>query len=1090
MFQTTFKVLRTNFWRKHLKTHIIFNKTLHRSRNYSGLAALHYNRSSVQHFKSTESTCLCLSRLFVYAKCTYSSGNILSGDVTELQKTQHERELKQIVELFPQPRVTLNELTSKTPQKIFEIHYKQISSAPKGRRKAAVNNDWICTYSFIWPEKMKFESTAISKRQAAEKAATQALHWLYYNKRIDKKGSPIYDEVVLDELKTNLNEAIHISISDNSVERIDRIWKDYEEGIKGIYETTIKKAKHYTTQSPMVLTRDSTIDEDDFSADESGIGSDNEIATMSELKVQTHPVYGKTISPPSAATLARREQALRQKFEHYDEALTPLPIDEYSDKIISAIENAQVTVIVGAAGCGKSTRAPAAVLRHWGAKTTAIVSEPRRVAAIGLAERVASELGEDVGESIGYHVRLYTKPPRPPGGSVLYCTSGVLLKRLQANPGLEGCSHVFIDEAHERDVNTDLTLLLLKRAVDINPQLKVVIMSATLDTEVFTRYFASCPVVDVPGRTFPVEVFNLEDVQKKFGLRLQNTLENCKKEEGKPMVNCQEVAEVIKSVDKTQGEGAILVFLPGWAEIKLTKQILDEYYGRSNLHMILPVHSRLSTTEQTKMFAKPPPGIRKVVLATNIAETSITIPDIVYVIDSGAHKENRIREGTGTASLETVWVSQASAKQRSGRAGRVQPGYCYRLYTKEKEADLAPHTTPEILRIPLEQTVLDCKTYAPDDKIEDFLSQLPEPPTKKAIQFAVKDLVDLGALTPSEHVTRLGNLLSTLGLHPRLGCSLLHGSVIGCLVAAANVLTHCSDNVELFRNAADRREEIREIKSKFSDTSDHAVLHSIQDEFEYTAEENGCRGVDEWCDKYGLRKDRLSYVKSLSNLHLEQLLKSGFVGPNPDLQELNRFTYIDELMIAVLLSGTNSILRTRKQVRTKGKLKTAVSLFTSKGDRAHIGGESVNYGITKRTNKTQLLAFFGGYHSVERRALVVHKTSLITPHAALLFCKEELKKETVNNNDEDVTTLSLPRHRLQVQIPTSQADHILKAKEMLWTTFQYYIDRDLKNVDYEETVDVSRFKIRLIKAIGRILVEAHREYIQGKTKEENIEEFR
>ncbi|KAM3962195.1 LOW QUALITY PROTEIN: ATP-dependent RNA helicase DHX30 [Aphomia sociella] len=1034
---------------------------------------------------------MCQQHLFIHPiNKKYYSKNILDGDVTELNKNQHERELKKLIELFPQPRVTLNELTTKTPQKIFDIHYKQISLAPKGgRKKAAVNNDWMCTYSFIWPDKMKFESTAISKRQAAEKAATQALHWLYYNKRIDNKGCPIYDTVVLDELRSNLKESIQVTISDNAAERIERIWNDYENGIRDIYEATFRNAKHYSVQSPGMLTRDSSIDEDDFSDAETGSADDN-MADTSELKVQLHPVYGKSISPPTSSTLARRERELREKFLEYDEALTPLPIDVYSDKITSTIENSRVTVIVGAAGCGKSTRAPAAVLRRWGAGTTAIVSEPRRVAAIGLAERVANELGEEVGKSIGYHVRLHAKPPKPPGGSVLYCTSGVLLRRLHANPGLEGCSHVFIDEAHERDVNTDVTLLLLRRAIHINPRLKVIIMSATLDTEVFTRYFESCPVVDVPGRTFPVDVFHLEDIKKKFSLQLHSTMENCKKEDAKPAVNCQEVAQVIKSIDKTQGEGAILVFLPGWAEIKLTKLILDEYYGQSSVHMILPVHSRLSTTEQTKMFSKPPP-VRKVVLATNIAETSITIPDVVYVVDSGAHKENRIREGTGTASLETVWVSRAGAKQRSGRAGRVQPGHCYRLYTKEKEADFASHTTPEILRIPLEQTVLDCKTYAPDDKVEDFLSELPEPPSKKAIQFAVNDLVDLGALTSSEHLTRLGSLLSTLSLHPRLGTVVLHAAVAGCLLPAANVATHCADNVELFRNAADRREEIRDIKRKYNDTSDHAVLHYIQEEFERTASERGWSRVDEWCDKYGLRKDRLGYVKSLSNLHLEQLLKSGFVGPTSDdiIEELNQFSYVDELLVGVLLSGTNSLLTTRKLVRTKGKLKTDVGLFTSAGDRAHIGGESVNYGITKRSNKTQLLGFFGGYHSTERRALVVYKTSLLSPHTALLFSKGDLKKETIIE-DVDSSILSLRRHKLRVHAPSSQADHILKAKEMLWATLQYYIDRDIKNIDYEEFRNVSKFKTRLFKVIGRVLVEANREYVQGKSREEDLEEFR
>ncbi|XP_072946237.1 ATP-dependent RNA helicase DHX30-like [Epargyreus clarus] len=975
-----------------------------------------------------------------------------------------------IKELFPEPRVTLHELSTKTPEKVFDVHYKQIATVPKGtKKKVAINNDWTCTYSFIWPEKTKFESTAVSKRQAAEKAATQALHWLYTSNRIDKHGNPIYRKDVLNELRSTINNPIIASISENSVERIERIWADYETDIKSIYARTLDEANKKFFSPPALLKKDSTIDEDD--PEDTFISEDKE--DISEVKTQMHPVFGKIVKPPSEEALARRERVLKLKFEHYDESLVALPIDQYAEEIASTLNNNRVAVIVGAAGCGKSTRAPAMILRHCGANTTAIVSEPRRVAAMGLAQRVADELGEEVGESIGYQIRLHAKPPKVNAGAILYCTSGVLLRRLQMNPGLEGCTHVFIDEAHERDVNTDITLLLLKRALDLNPGLKVVVMSATLDIGVFTRYFESCPVIEVPGRTFPVDILHLDDIQKKLGVNLPVTLENCKKEDGKPQVNCHEVVEVIRAVDKTEKEGAMLVFLPGWAEIKQTKTLLDEQFGENSLHMILPVHSRLSTTDQTKMFSKPPPGVRKIVLATNIAETSITIPDVVYVIDTGAHKENRIKEGTGTASLDTVWVSQAGAKQRTGRAGRVQPGVCYRMYTKDKEAEFAPHTTPEILRIPLEQTVLNCKTYAPDDKIENFLSQLPEPPSKKAIDFAVADLMAIGALSRSEKLTRLGVLLSSLSLHPRLGVSLIHGAIVGAVVAVANVVTHCGDSVELFRNVADRRDEIRDIKRKFSPHSDHAAFHWIQDEFEQTLEEVGWEDVDTWCDKHGLRKERLGYVRSLSNLHLEQLFKSGFIEPKPDIMELNRFSDVDELTSAVLLSGSNCLLMTKKHVKTKGKLMTVVELFTSKGDRAHIGSESINYGIKKQRN-THLLTYFGGYHSSERRALVVYKTSLVSPHTALLFSMGDVKMEQVPEL-EDTTALYLPNHNLRVHVPTRQADLIVKAREMLWNTFQYYINRDLHNINFDEHTTVSRFKIRLVKAIGRILVEAQEE---------------
>ncbi|KAJ8708441.1 hypothetical protein PYW07_010566 [Mythimna separata] len=1265
---------------------------------YSVLAACAQNKYFLNHGNSKYSCNVTNYFLSPLHRKWCSKG--LIDDVADLT-VHHGKVQKNITELFPLPRVTLNELTAKTPSKIFEIHYKQNSVAPKGRKKSTANNDWTCTYAFVWPEKAKFESTAISKRKAAEKAATQAIHWLYINNKIDAKGHPVYEKTVLQDIKNNLKEPINASISEKSVERIQKIWSDYESGIKDIYEATFKEARQRILQTPAVLTKDSTIDDDDdFSEDDDELTGFSE---TSELKHHVHPVYGRTVKPPSQNVLNKRNRVLEQKFEQYDEELTPLPIDDYREQITSTIDQNRVTVIVGAAGCGKSTRAPAAILRQHGANASVIVSEPRRVAAMGLAERVASELGEEhganalvivseprrvaamglaervaselreeVGESVGYHIRLHSKPPKPPGGSILYCTSGVLLRRLQTNPGLEGCTHVIIDEAHERlegcthviideaherDVNTDVTLLLLKRASDLNPELKVVVMSATLDTGVFTSYFDPCPVIEVPGRTFPVEISYLEDIQKNFRLNLSYTAENCNKIDSKPIIKCQEVAEVIKAIDKTQKEGAILVFLPGWSDIKLTKQLLDEHYGQSSMHMILPVHSRLSTSDQVKMFSTPSRGVRKIVLATNVAETSITIPDVVYVIDSGAHKENRIKDGTGTASLETVWVSQASAKQRTGRAGRVQPGHCYRLYTREKEAEFAPHTTPEILRIPLVQTVLDCKSYAPNEKIASFLSQLPEPPSQKSINFAVNDLIDLasflsqlpeppshksinfavndlidlGALTPQEQLTRLGSLLSSLTLHPRLGRSLLHSAAVGNVVAVANIVAHCASNIELFVNAADRRDvsyhrcrcpclgrsllhvatvgnvvavanlvahcasnielfvnaadrkdalqhtssisvvssltlhprlgrsllhaaavgnvvavanivahcasnielfvnatdrrdgrsllhsaaagnvvtvanivahcasnielfvnaadrrdEIREIKNNYSPSSDYSALYWIQNEFERLNQEGGRGASDRFCEKNGLRGDRLAFITSLSELHLEQLLACGVVAPATEADELRRFSDIDELASAVLLSGADVLLTTRKTVKTKGKLKTAVDVVTSTGDRAHIGTESVNKDIQKRNPGPSLLCYFGGLHSTERRALVVYKTSVVPPHTPLLFSIGDVTKE----EDGDSTILTLPKHRLQINVPTNQADSILKAREMLWKTFEYYIERDVNTLDYEDNDKVSRFKVRLIKAIGRILVEGHREYVEGKSRNIDVEELR
>ncbi|CAG9122394.1 unnamed protein product [Plutella xylostella] len=938
--------------------------------------------------------------------------------------------LKSIASLFPQPRVTLNELSSKLPDKVFDIHYKQSVSTPKGGRKKK-------------------------------------------NKRIDKNGHPVYDRDKIEEIKSTLNEPFTASISENSMESVKRVWEEYEGGIRDVFEKTHKEAMgKIMKRETSLLRNDSTIDSDDDVSEAQDINENTQdVTNTTELRTPVHPVYGKPVAAPSRSALERRQMALERTFQFYKREITPLPIDEYAETISQTLQSHRSAILVGAAGCGKSTRAPAAILNSVGSGVRAIVSGPRKVAAVGLASRVAKEMGEDVGETIGYQVRLDSRPPRPPAGSVLYCTSGVLLRRLQNDPGLHGCTHVFIDEAHERDVNTDITLCLLKRALDLNEELRVVVMSATLDIDVFTKYFDNCPVIEVPGRTYPVEVTYLEDLQSKLGnVDVSLTLQACERDDGRPNVHCNEIANVVKAIDKTQPEGAILVFLPGWHEIKTTHQLLTSELPEAT-HMVLPVHSRLPLEEQTKIFTKPLPGIRKIVLATNIAETSLTIPDAVYVVDSGAHKENRIKEGTGMSSLQTVWVSLASAQQRTGRAGRVQPGHCYRLYTKEKEKQFSPHTAPEILRVPLEQTVLDCKSYAPDVKVADFLSQLPEPPTQKAIDFALNDLIDLGALTPTEQLTPLGRTLSNFTLPARAACSLLHSTVMYATATALNIAARQCDKSALVTGNND----IREYKKKYHPTSDHIALHCIQDEYETILEEDGYNAAMRWCEREELRRDGLEYSKALAKIHATQLINSGMFH-NSEIAELNRFVDVDCLSIAGLLSGSNSLLVAKRSLRTKGKLATVKEVFTSTGDRAHISSNSVNKDIVKLRSgaKPDLLCYFEGRHSTERRAVVLNDTSLVTTHMALLFCKGQVTCDEIQGS-HNMSVIRLPRHRLNIEMPTEQAELLLKSREMIWSTFQYYFDRDTRSLDEELLTLVSMFRLKLVKAIGRILVEAENE---------------
>lgn len=275
-----------------------------------------------------------------------------------------------------------------------------------------------------------------------------------------------------------------------------------------------------------------------------------------------------------------------------------------------------------------------------------------------MAKRVADERNEQLGESIGYQVRLQSVLPSGPSGGVLFCSTGILLRRLQGNPNLIGCSHVILDEAHERDLNTDILIVLLSRALQKNPNLKLVVMSATINAGLFERYF-NCNTINVPGFTYPVKMHFLEDIHKLGVQGITNhdmSLEN-------PYVNTEQMALLVRWVSQNKPDGAILCFLPGWSEIQKMKRHLEEILS-PRTHMIFPVHSRLPHSEQIMIFNRAPHGVRKIILATNIAETSITIDDVVYVVDSCAHKEVRLQHDTGRSSIDNQWISRGNISQR------------------------------------------------------------------------------------------------------------------------------------------------------------------------------------------------------------------------------------------------------------------------------------------------------------------------------------------------------------------------------------------------------------------------------------------
>ncbi|TNM91248.1 hypothetical protein fugu_019628 [Takifugu bimaculatus] len=505
-----------------------------------------------------------------------------------------------------------------------------------------------------------------------------------------------------------------------------------------------------------------------------------------------------------------------RRFTSMLEQRRKLPAWQESENILRVLKQSQVLVVTGMTGCGKTTQIPQFILDASlkgpaGQVANIICTQPRRISAISVAQRVAQERAEQLGNSVGYQIRL--ESVRSPATRLLYCTTGVLLRRLEGDAELGGVTHVIVDEVHERTEESDFLLLVLKDLVVQRSDLKIILMSATLNAHLFSDYFYICPSIHIPGRTFPVDQFFLEDaiaktnyvledgspymrsgkpavsstcgrgttgareVVEDLGDDLWNFMSFCNKDFVKDSIpdkqlSLQELTlrykDTKKSVLKTiaamdldkinmdlvenllewivDGKhdyppGAVLVFLPGLAEIKmLYEQLMSNrmFNNRGSKRCaVYPLHSTLSNEEQQAVFSCPPEGVTKIIISTNIAETSVTIDDVVYVIDSGKMKEKRYDATKSMESLEDTWVSRANALQRKGRAGRVASGVCFHLFTSHCfQHHLAEQQLPEIQRVPLEQLCLRIKILDvfSEQMLESVFSRLIEPPATESLE--------------------------------------------------------------------------------------------------------------------------------------------------------------------------------------------------------------------------------------------------------------------------------------------------------------------------------------------------------------------
>ncbi|KAI2503246.1 helicase [Fragilaria crotonensis] len=560
----------------------------------------------------------------------------------------------------------------------------------------------------------------------------------------------------------------------------------------------------------------------------------------------------------------RAPLSLRQSSGHVRE-LPPLPefraqlpAANFRSEILSALDQSRVVIICGATGCGKSTQIPQYILDEMqaaGYDGNIVVTQPRRVAATTLAQRVAFERQEKVGSSVGYQVRLDAAVSN--STRITFMTIGILLRRLTMSfdvkeAPLSDISHLVIDEIHERDINTDFCLAILQSVLVRNPLVKIILMSATTTPDLFVRYFRSDllgiepAVLTIPGRSFQVDTFWLDDVEKTIGKQLHGWSEEVElptKESLSPRAavaidNSFLSSLVFHLAQTSPSDVAVLIFLPGRAEIEsLVRTLIKDDNNEPGLLDIHTLHSSVSQAVQKAAFQPARGGKVKVVLATNVAETSITIPDVCIVIDTGRVKESRYNSEARMKELVTVWTSQASVAQRAGRAGRTRQGSCYCLYTKTfAQKHMLERTTPEILRTPLEELILQCcllyenRMDRADEKSNassarmglapvSLLSKTPDPPPDENVTHACLHLLEIGALHlvsgEGEHMrvrlTPLGYHLSQLPLDAKIGKILVVGCMLGCVEPALTIAASLSSSKSAFwSNAREKQEALIE----------------------------------------------------------------------------------------------------------------------------------------------------------------------------------------------------------------------------------------------------------------------------------------
>ena len=662
----------------------------------------------------------------------------------------------------------------------------------------------------------------------------------------------------------------------------------------------------------------------------------------------------------SQLTAIKEDSQWKKMFEKRSK----LPICALAHDLLVQLRSNDAIVVCGETGCGKTTQVPQfllddAIERGQGGGCNIVCTQPRRVAATSIAERVSIERCEKngvggAGSLVGHHVRLDAKITN--STRLTFCTTGILLRRLQGDRMLSDVTHVVVDEVHERSLDGDFLLTLLRdlprrrREAGLQP-VKLVLMSATLNAELFSAYLGGAPIISAPGRSFPVDTIHLEQIYDTLDYVIDPDNRSCRRPKGKAdqtmkaikaggggdrrrqndllaswgedaasefggeenpenpdyepskyehckrktrlslsrldesVIDYDLIEELLAYVDETTDHGAILVFLPGIGEVT---SLVDRLAGSPRFKdaVLTPLHSALTNAEQREAFRVPRTGVRKIVVATNVAETSVTIEDIVVVIDTGRVKERQWDPRRGMASLEEGWVSRAAAKQRAGRAGRVRAGMCYALFTSHRaNVSMRPFQIPEMHRVPLTEVVLQIASLDLHNDAAVVLGNAPEPPKEEAIAAAKTSLTEIGAFDELGRLTALGRHLAALPVDARVAKMLLFGVILRCLspiLTIAATLSYKSPFQSSKASSSQVEAAMRAFAQPASDSlaagqqSDHIVFAAAYDGY-ITASMEGRNAARRFAQKNALDVDTMRQIAEMRTQYAALLADMGIM---------------------------------------------------------------------------------------------------------------------------------------------------------------------------------------------------------------------